>query len=297
MEAVPAQSRLLVAWFCPWAQRAWLVAGISNRNAASAVRPDLRIDIVNDDDSIVLDTDHGGNGSRYHTIRAAPDGVSRCMLKGPMLGSHSVPALAPANGEMISGDSIAISKYIWENGCIAGLDFDAGDASEVLANKWGDLISRPFYGSIMNKDDAAETHFDELMENICSFGEYIAGPYFFGDTPSLVDTAVLPFIYRILVLTLYQTYRSSEIQESKLNLTDIDACIPASGLKQQAGLRAVTAWLRHCMDTPWFQATLPEDSCGMPTCYSEKLRDVYAVYAEGIGLQSIPYSAPSGIVE
>jgi hypothetical protein len=69
--------KLLVAWFCPWAQRAWFVANLCNNNSSSTITNSSSststassssssssssnvITIVSDDDSIVLETDNDG---------------------------------------------------------------------------------------------------------------------------------------------------------------------------------------------------------------------------------------------
>lgn len=148
MEPSSHHTKVLVAWFCPWAQRAWFVANMCNSLSPAAY------DVVNDDNSIVLETDNNGMGSKYHSVNVSPDGVSRYMLKSPILQSHSVPAVMQPHADPSSGDSVSISKWIWEHGpCTDTAVFDASDAARDGANKWGDLLTKPFYGAVMNKEN------------------------------------------------------------------------------------------------------------------------------------------------
>ena len=293
-DTVPARNRVLVAWFCPWAQRAWLVASLSNRNCHSSHSPDslqLLFDIVQGDEVMVLETDNGGRGSRFHEVVPEPDGVSRLMLKGPLLGNLSVPAVLRSCAEPLAGDSIAISKWIWEHGCREGTQLDVGTEAQAAASHWSDLIAGPFYGALMNKGGEASKHCTELTNNISAFGEELKGPYFGGDEPSLVDIAVLPFVYRLFSLSLLRAFRSAEINEPLLQLLDTAFYRDPSTLDSVFTHRiaAVLTWLRHCMRAPWVADTLPPDAEEGREFCSQSLKGLYTIYAMGIGLKSVAY--------
>ena len=283
------QTKVLVGWFCPWAQRAWMVANICNRNN-SRVEPSRQYTIVNDDDSIVLDTDNKGRGSKYHTVCAEADGVSRYMLKSPMLGNHSVPAIVRADMAIQSGDSIGICKWIWNNGCQTDQPFDVSETVELEARKWSDLITKPFYNSLMNRDHQTQLHYIEMVNNMNEFGNNIVGPFFLGATPSLVDVAVLPFIYRIVSLQLFRTYRFAEIGASQLQVLEIDNMDVIENERQlRHGILFVISWFEYCLQMEWFTDTLPRDAHEERNryFYSQSLSDLYRIYALGIGLKSV----------
>jgi hypothetical protein len=293
---VAPSTKVMIAWFCPWAQRAWLVANMCNENYLSTTSIGDTVltnyEIICDDTSIVLETDNEGRGSRFHDITADSDGISKLMLKGPDLGSHSVPAIFTTGAVAFSGNSIEISKWIWLHGCQHPLyDFIASDAAEDEANKWSRLITEPFYDSFMNRENAAQMKFEELIRNIAAFGNAIIGTFYYGDTPSLVDVAIFPFLYRIFTLRLFQTFRKAEISEFSLALLEVDQTRDTHDPQGEDIARALTSvgqWIDNCLHTSWCKGSLPGDAESANGFYSSKLNALYTIYALGVGLKSVP---------
>jgi hypothetical protein len=293
---------------------------------------------------------------------ASADGISRLMLKGPLLVNHSVPAIVQSAAasssssssstpaavtttttttttatdtavilSVLSGDSIHVCKWVYEHAVgkpcsvsrseTVGLGnvfniFDAREEAEICANYWSNIITKPFYGAIMDRDNAAEMHFNDLIVGLRQFGYALKGPYFYGDKLSLIDVAILPFAYRIFTLNLFSTYRSEEIGDEGMSCirgaitsaerdtdrdTDTDTGI-YTGV--DVGLHRLVRWLNVCMAQKWFSDTLPADAVAPCTSsssssssssnspyFSQKLSDLYLIYAMGVGLKGVDWVA------
>lgn len=280
--------------FCPFAQRAWIVANML---------PEGSITVVNDHRSMVADTDDAGiyrdsTDSIHHY-----DNIARYMLKGELLGDRSVPTMLTPGGPDQTGDSISIARTLWESEDSTLSPALCTDAIESTAREWSDKMMGPFYNSLGNKDGKAQEFFDLLLENMSFFGASIEGGPFFGggSNPSLVDVIVYPVVFRIVTQKLFHTYRSEELTESSLALLDLvlgivtsptdtsgttDAA-PATQSHRHQNLLQVGRWLSHCHLVPAFVHTLPADVDTNAHFYSPRLVELYRIYAMGIGLKGL----------
>jgi len=202
------------------------------------------------------------------------------MLKGSLLGSNSVPAVIQSNAEMISGDSIYICKWLWDTYSSNRDMLDTCDTSIYAAYMWSEKLTTLFYDVMMdrknsNRKNSVDTY-RELMIQWASFGKEIQGPYFYGNTLSLVDISIFPFAYRMFILRLFHVYN-----REYLTLDDIDEICHSDMVK-------VVAWCEKCMTIPAFVSTLPPDAT--PDGFSAQLVDIYKIYFQGIGLKPVNYS-------
>lgn len=75
-------------------------------------------------------------------------------------------------------------------------------------------------------------------------------------------------------------------------------------MRADPSLLKLDAWFQRLRSLPAFKATLPEDAeesgfvlphrfenLAFPFRYSQKLADIYTVYAEGVGLKSVNFAA------
>lgn len=296
-EAMNNEQKLLVGWFCPWAQRAWIVANLL---------VDGQVQVVNDCQSVILDTDAEAKSSPTFTPcdsnanenEGTSDGIARFMLKGPLLGNLSVPALLSkdSEGEYVatSGDSIGMCKMLWESQTMlknSSQKFLVENTEE--AREWSDKITKPFYNALMNRPqllEGAGESFRELVHNLEEFGRAMKGPFYEGESLSVVDVTIWPFIYRVFALNLFQVYRSSELSASALE--EIAYPRPNTSTGREAGMLQVMEWHDRCLSLPAFAATLPADASS-DTGHSPSLLKIYTIYAMGVGLRSINYSLPS----
>lgn len=267
---------LLSAWFCPFAQRPWIVANMI---------PEGIVSVVNDCRSMIADTDNGGvhrdlsDGNHY-------DDIARYMLKGELLGERSVPTLVIPGAQDQTGDSISIAKSLWEDGALA--PELCSETVEIIAHEWSDKIAGQFYGALGNKDGRSQELFDVLLDNMVSFGASITGPFFHGDHPSLVDVTMYPFIFRIFTQNLFRTYRSEELSESSLATLEISLSTSSDGCtSSHTHLLRVRRWLDHCLLQPAFTRTLPADADAKSNYLSPRIIELYRIYGMGIGLKGL----------
>ena len=259
---------LLSAWFCPFAQRAWIVANML---------PEGKVIVINDKRSMIADTDDEGvhrdlsDGNHY-------DNIARYMLKGELLGERSVPTLIVPGGEDETGDAISIAKSLWLEGALCSEL--CSDIIEETARDWSNKIKPLFYDCLGNKNGNAAELFELLLSVLSSFGSCISGPFYHGANPSLVDVAIYPFIFRIICQRLFTIYRSKEISQSSLALLEFKACT-------NDNLSRVKNWIDSCNQVAAFRQTLPPDCDGSDNFFSPRLAELYHIYSLGVGLKGL----------
>jgi glutathione S-transferase len=168
---------LFVAWFCPFAQRAWVAAGLSQSDVA----------IVRD--AIVLDS--LGKHARFmlkseELVSAAP----------PLSKKISVPLFV--SEEFCSFDSVAICAKM----------MNASDAEEASARRLDELCGPLFYGSL--KPVIFEERFRDWVSLLQStvVATLKKQPFLSGrDEPGIEDVVVFPFLWRAFSLGLFEKYR------------------------------------------------------------------------------------------
>jgi hypothetical protein len=134
------------------------------------------------------------------------------------------------------------------------------------AREWSDkLCTREFYGSL--KPNVHEACFAKFSEGLTEFAETMVGPYFHGDHLSIIDVVVFPFLYRAFSLKIFEYHRQHSVHGAPYS--------------QKLG-----QWVNRCLQLPAIQKTLPDDVDPL-TGFSQKLFDVYHVYATGVGLKSV----------
>lgn len=166
---------LLVGWFCPWAQRAWLAR---EHLGVQSVR------VVNSAESVLLDTDISGSAASE----------AKFMIKGAMLGSASVPAMfTVATSDILEQKdfhSIELCKWLLEHQLEAeggAPPFDCSQRAMSEAAEWSDaLCSNPFYGALMNREGKADEFYSLWLGNLKRFGDKIQQPFYYGDTISVL---------------------------------------------------------------------------------------------------------------
>ena len=245
------EQQLLVGWFCPWAQRAWIAVNLLESIAGTeggACRP--CVEVVNDSRSVVLNTDLETEDG---------DGIARLMVKGPLLGSLSVPALLTDQGPLQEGHKAELSVD-----------------SELDASKY-----------------SCNLHFEELLDALSEFGLSVEGDYCKGESISLIDVTIWPFLQRIFGLQLFQVYRSDYLSLATLSEITYPPCpivYPNSSAvveSRRKGIQYAMQWYERCLALDSFARTLPADTVAWG--FSPSLRDIYKIYALGVGLKSVNF--------
>eukprot|EP01127_Copromyxa_protea_P013763 TRINITY_DN3725_c0_g1_i1.p1 TRINITY_DN3725_c0_g1~~TRINITY_DN3725_c0_g1_i1.p1 ORF type:complete len:247 (+),score=29.43 TRINITY_DN3725_c0_g1_i1:16-756(+) len=205
--------------------------------------------LVNGEDSVVLDSEN------------------KLMLKGKRL-VDATPA----------GQVAVVPTVIWGEG--QDKKTKTGSIDLLLACKdnsdpffrgketldeWGKLCGSDFYGSL--KPDIHEECFARLSETLALFSERLDGPFYHGEEFSIVDCVVFPFLYRAFSLKLFQAFRNHDVH----------------GFPWSSKLQS---WVDRCLELPSVRKTLPDDA-DPATGFSQKLFNVYPIYAQGIGLKGV----------
>jgi glutathione S-transferase len=178
--------KLYSAWFCPFAQRAWL----------ALVRQNIDFDYIEVDP-------YGKNEQWLNISRQA--------------GQVPVLVLTDADGsEVTVVDSNRIVEFL-DNAYPHDIGLFSTNATEQAEQKYwidtlGSEIIPYFYRFLKTSDpgDYQDESHNKMIQGMTAFTRAMSsdGPYFSGDTFGAVDIAFIPFAYRInLLLSHYRGFR------------------------------------------------------------------------------------------
>ena len=245
---------LLSAWFCPYAQRAWIALneklGVGNFQITEAMKtmePD----------------DH------YEKIPL----LLECNPNG--LVPVIIDRRQQQQGEETKSDYNTKPAIIYESLiCVEYADEALGEGQPALlpgkaaqrahARMWADKLNKkictPFYQLLMKQtkeeqDKAAQT----ILEGLKDFSAHCQGPYFYGDEFTLVDIALAPWAVGIR-MDILKHYRQFEVPQTE----EYDQ---------------YHKWTKAVSERSLFKATVSTDLPAM-------IR-VYRRYAEGTALSKV----------
>lgn len=95
-----------------------------------------------------------------------------------------------------------------------------------VARLWLDHLTKTFipaFYRLLQAQEAEKQHdaLQEIYESLRKFAENIQGPYFFGESFSLVDVAIAPWIVRDYVIEENRGYKRGDICSSWRNYAEI----------------------------------------------------------------------------
>ena len=192
--------RLFVAWFCPFAQRAWLAAELSQ----------ARVHIVKD--AILLDSDV----------------FPRFMLKNLDFHDRVVvkegfpKATVPFLEDFHSLDSIEIAAKI----------LGSNEAEIDAAKNFDKLLCGPvFYGCL--KPEIFKDRFVLFVRALEELAPRFRASKFLGggDKPGLLDVVLFPFLWRAATLCLFERYRGLILTKENVPFEWLDAMLALQGVK------------------------------------------------------------------
>jgi hypothetical protein len=246
----PCIPTLFVGWFCPFAQRTWITFEYFKQ------LENLSFSLVNSEGSIVLDEDYHFMLKGHRLIDATPKDSSS-VVPFVIWNENSVDELKPYH------DSILLSS-IRRPFHATFLPIHALEQSR----SWSDAIcTKHFYGALKPPPFDHASAFQQLCDNMDSFAKSLQGRFYYGDSFSLVDATVIPFLWRALNLDIFNVYRQHN-------------------LNSQSFAPKLRDYVAACLELPFVRATLPLDTDEI-TFFSASLLRVYRVYAEGAGLRSL----------
>jgi hypothetical protein len=192
------------------------------------------------------------------------------MLKGRRLMAATPPGEKPAvptitwavverkDGRPVQG-SIVLCETLLEDDA----SFGAGKES---ARLYSDLLCGSTFYSALKTTPTSSASFSQWEESFNRFAHDLASPFFLGDTFTLTDAVVFPFLWRARSLQLFERYKNYQ-------MTD------------QVAVEKVERWIRRCLSLPYVRSTLPNDTDD--SGFSKRLFDLYDVYVNGSGLQGL----------
>jgi glutathione S-transferase len=236
---------LLSAWFCPYAQRAWMAMEIKCPGQFKVIEA-LQI------------TSPNGVYSK--------DSLSRTALLKESNPSGLVPTIIDRRcGEPVSVyDSLICIEYIDEVFCDNGTSqlLPGGPFQRAAARMWSTRlnndIATTFYVLLLNQnkldqDKAANT----MLGAVLDFCQKCKGPFFFGDMLSIVDLTIAPWLVGARMEGVLKHYRNFQIPKTPEYSKYFE-------------------WRDNMMKHPAFVATASTDFDAMTR--------VYARYADGTAL-------------
>ena len=245
---------LLSAWFCPYAQRAWIALneklGVGNFQITEAMKtmePDDHYEKI----PLLLECNPNG---------LVPVIIDRRQQR---------------QGEEIKSDDNTKPAIIYESLiCVEYADEALGEGQPALlpgnaaqrahARMWADKLNKkictPFYQLLMKQtkeeqDKAAQT----ILEGLKDFSANCQGPYFYGDEFTLVDIALAPWAVGIR-MDILKHYRQFEVPQTE-------------------EYKQYHKWTKAVSERSQFKATASTDLPAM-------IR-VYRRYAEGTALSKV----------
>jgi len=137
-----------------------------------------------------------------------------------------------------------------------GMDTDTLVQKIGQATQWADKhVANPFYSILVPKDaERRKEGLAQFKEGCRKFQDNVKGPFFFGESLSIVDIAALPWCFRAFTCGAIELYRGPEFALSAEEFAPL--------------LR----WLDACLALESVRATLPE---------KQALIDSYKRYADG----------------
>ena len=196
MSSAPAPSvRFLKAWFCPYAQRAWI--SLLEKNvpfeAVEAMSPKADGSFGYDKIELLLQSNPAG----------------------------TVPVILTQDSK---GKPAVVRESLI---CIEFVDEAFGEPYQLLpkdpvqrvqARLAADFINNnvcsPFFGVLMRKTpEEREQAKQKLLDGLKKFSSEIQGPFYFGEQFSYVDIAIAPWIYRLGALKRYRDFELPETPE------------------------------------------------------------------------------------
>lgn len=248
--------KFLCAWFCPYAQRAWIALNHHK----------IPYEYV---EALTLKLEPG------QTLKDA-----KGYEKHPLLLKHHPSGLVPT---IVRADESQPAVYESLT-CVEFADDLAGKRSlsqpllpedPVLRARariwasWADKnISSSFYAVLVPTDveRRREGHV-KLIAALQKFQENLQGPFFFGQDLSIVDVAALPWCYRIFTCGIIERYRD------------------ASFAYDRVAFAPLQTWLDACLALPAVKDTLPDP---------ERLVDTYKRYADGTAESKVGAAVRAG---
>jgi glutathione S-transferase len=184
---------LYSAWFCPFAQRAWIVAEECNV-------PYQWVEI----NTYEVNTNNPGGYTKYALSLADKDALYPGFVQASPRGL--VPAIQHENNgeKIVVWESLPAAEYldtVFGSGQLSGTTPLERAQIQIWSAHCTDRIQKHYYRALMAQDhDTRKQAIDQFYQECRALARAMptTGPYFLGNRFSMVDVALAPFWERIL---------------------------------------------------------------------------------------------------
>lgn len=198
------EMELLSAWFCPYAQRAWMAMEIK---CPGQFKVTEALKITSSDGVY------------------AKDSLDRI----PLLKESNPLGLVPVIIDRRSGkptsicDSLICVEYIDEvygdkndtNKLLPGGPAQRAEA-RMWSNRLNDDIATTFYGLLLKQNKAdQEKAANKMLSAVKDFCQSCKGPFFYGDEISIVDITIAPWLVGARMEAVLKHYRNFEVPSTE----------------------------------------------------------------------------------
>lgn len=251
--------KLLTAWFCPYAQRAWIALNhhkvpFERVEAMKLKIPEgklLKDAVAYDKDAILL---------KHHPSGLVPTIVDR---------EEAGPAIYDSLVCVEFADDLASSGQVQGSSPLLPTDPLLRARARIWASWMDKNFSSPFYTVLVPKEHSLRLEgLSKLLSGMRAFQANIKGKFFLGDEISIVDITVFPWAFRIFSCNVIGVYRP-----------DPEFAI------DRAEFQPLLAWLDRCKELEAVQATLAD---------KQALTDTYYRYADGTAESKVGEAVRAG---
>ena len=189
MVSNPAKIRFYSAWFCPYAQRAWLV--LNNLGMTYNLIESLEVDKSTqayNKNKRLLEINKKGLVPTLEVFEYEPSDLNQ------IVDANQKPPL-------VITESIDVMKYLYEQVGKPVNDTEITDAN--IINK---AVCSPFYRCLMKQTKAEQVEgWNDLVLGLERFCEDVRDDRFFkSDAPNIVDFTLYPWAFRLYVLEKFR---------------------------------------------------------------------------------------------
>lgn len=256
--ATGASWKFMSAWFCPYAQRAWIAL---NHHRV----PYEQIE------ALTLKTSPGqtlkdATGYEKHplVLKHHPSGLVPTIVDS----EEALPAVYESLTCVQFADDLASSGAIEGRAPL----LPAEPALRARARIWADWVDKnvcsPFYSVLVPREtERRRAGFDKLKEGLRKFQANIKGPFFLGEDLSIVDIAAIPWAYRVFTCEIIDLYRGPDFALDREELAPL------------------LHWLKACLALDSVSATLAD---------KQRLVDSYKRYADSTAESKVAEAVRAG---
>ena len=236
--------RFYTAWFCPYAQRAWIALEHKGSEHVEYESVEaLKIDPTTQKyikDEGLLEANPAGLVPTLTAHGGVEAGMHACVVTESLLAVEFIDELAPDGPRLLPNDAWARAH------------------TRLFAKFVDERVCSPFYKVLVRRDAGEQAAaFASLVHGLRTFAAARdeTGPCFGGDALGLVDIALAPWAYRLYLL---EHYRGEAFR------------VPTA--EEDVSLAPYHEWAEHVLAHPSVVPTLAD---------RERLVSVYARYADG----------------